>query len=51
MACLKGHLECVKVLLDGGASVFAIDDDGNTPVHYAFFGLVLIYFIKKQNIN
>lgn len=35
MACLKGNLEFVKVLLKYGANLKVVDEDFNTPLHLA----------------
>eukprot|EP00877_Chromochloris_zofingiensis_P013501 jgi/Chrzof1/8404/Cz03g09120.t1 len=35
VAAKKGHLDCVKVLLEKGANLFSIDRDANTCLHYA----------------
>jgi len=34
-ACIKGHLEVVRLLLDSGADMEAADYSGSTPLHYA----------------
>ncbi|CAH1793949.1 unnamed protein product [Owenia fusiformis] len=34
-ACMNGWLECVKYLIDNGASVIATDVSGCTPLHCA----------------
>lgn len=33
-ACINGHLEIIRYLLDRGASVLAKTDDGVTPLHF-----------------
>uniref|UniRef100_A0A1I8FQC9 RING-type E3 ubiquitin transferase n=1 Tax=Macrostomum lignano TaxID=282301 RepID=A0A1I8FQC9_9PLAT len=38
VACHQGHLEVVKLLLSHKASVSAIDEERDTPLHYAAFG-------------
>jgi ankyrin repeat protein len=37
-AAAKDNLDVAKVLLAAGASVAAVDDDGDTPLHWAVFG-------------
>lgn len=34
-ACIAGYLDVVQVLLDAGASVNVIDQDGGSPLSYA----------------
>lgn len=34
-SCWQGHLEIVKELVKRGASIFAQDQDGNTPLDWA----------------
>ena len=38
MACLRGHEDCVKILLDAGASVLSIDEDGTRLSIMHFMG-------------
>ena len=40
MACHEGYLDLVKFLLNEGADMSDADDEGDTPLHYASFGLV-----------
>lgn len=35
LACLHGHLAVVKLLVRALADINALDDDLNTPLHYA----------------
>lgn len=35
LACLNGHLKCVKTLLSFGASIYVTDSGGNLPLHTA----------------
>ena len=35
LACIRGYTECARILLAAGARVDIIDNDGNTPVHFA----------------
>lgn len=37
-ACLKGHVEVCRILLDVGANVRAKDNYGNTPLNMAAYG-------------
>ena len=34
-ACANGHVECVQCLVDGGADVNAVDNNGMQPVDLA----------------
>ncbi len=34
-ACYKGHLDCIKYLLENAANVYEKDDQGSTPLHNA----------------
>jgi ankyrin repeat protein len=34
-ACKLGHLEIVQCLVEAGADFNAVDEKGNTPLHYA----------------
>lgn len=38
VAAHQGHKELCILLLDNGASLHAVDEDGDTPLHYAAFG-------------
>lgn len=39
VACHQGHLSVVRFLLDRGAHTTTQDQDGDSPLHYAAFGL------------
>lgn len=45
VAAHQGQKDLCILLLDAGASLRAIDEDGDTPLHYAAFGFVT-KFIK-----
>ena len=38
VAAHQGHLELCEILINAGASLSTVDDDGDTPLHYAAFG-------------
>jgi ankyrin repeat protein len=38
IACMENHATAARVLLDAGASVSVLDDDGDQPLHWAVFG-------------
>lgn len=38
VAAHQGQRELCIILLDAGASLPAVDEDGDTPLHYAAFG-------------
>ncbi|XP_012288301.1 E3 ubiquitin-protein ligase MIB2 [Orussus abietinus] len=38
IAAHQGHRQLCTLLLDAGASLRAVDEDGDTPLHYAAFG-------------
>lgn len=38
VAAHQGQKQLCVLLLDSGASLFAVDEDGDTPLHYAAFG-------------
>lgn len=38
VAAHQGQRELCLLLLDSGASLSAVDEDGDTPLHYAAFG-------------
>lgn len=40
VAAHQGQRELCTLLLDAGASLRAIDEDGDTPLHYAAFGYI-----------
>ena len=40
VAAHQGQKDLCTLLLDAGASLRAIDEDGDTPLHYAAFGFV-----------
>lgn len=40
VAAHQGQRELCNLLLDAGASLRAVDEDGDTPLHYAAFGYV-----------
>jgi len=42
VAAHQGQHELCTLLLDAGASLRAVDEDGDTPLHYAAFGYVEI---------
>lgn len=61
VAAHQGQRELCTLLLDAGASLRAVDEDGDTPLHYAAFGYVgnhcwtfdsvdcISLFIKQQS--
>ena len=40
LACHEGYIDLVKFLLNEGADTSEADEEGDTPLHYAAFGLV-----------
>jgi len=40
VAAHQGQRELCTLLLDAGASLCAVDEDGDTPLHYAAFGYI-----------
>lgn len=40
VAAHQGQRDLCTLLLDAGASLRAVDEDGDTPLHYAAFGFV-----------
>lgn len=42
IAAHQGQRELCTLLLDAGASLRAVDEDGDTPLHYAAFGYINI---------
>ena len=35
LACIRGYTECARTLLAAGAKINVVDNDGNTPMHFA----------------
>jgi ankyrin repeat protein len=35
LACIRGYIECARMLISAGGNIDAIDSDGNTPCHFA----------------
>jgi len=60
-ACYHGNLEVCEALLDRGANVFALTNDGDTPLHYLgiysyytplfFFSLPFSFSILCENVE
>ena len=50
-ACVKGHLEVIKFLIQSGASVHARSDQRETPLHVAAAGnhLEVVWFLVRQH--
>lgn len=54
MACMRGHIEMVKFLIQSGAHVNQADDDGLTPLHLAVASgatTTLVAFLLDQGAN
>ena len=54
IAALKGHLDCVRALVEKGANPSCRDFDESTPLHYAAeFGSIniIIFLIKESDAN
>lgn len=50
LAAHHGHLECVVSLVEGGANVFALDEDQSNCLHFAALGghgMVVAYLLSK----
>lgn len=48
VAAHQGQRELCSLLLDVGASLRAVDEDGDTPLHYAAFGYIEIIKFKRR---
>jgi len=35
LACIRGYTDCARILLAAGARLDVMDNDGNTPLHFA----------------
>ncbi len=43
------HLDCFKHLLDAGAPIWAIDENGNNPIHFAINNIAFLEAIAKKH--
>ena len=50
LACHEGYIDLVKFLLNEGADTSEADEEGDTPLHYAAFGLVNSCFLPNKLI-
>ena len=39
LACTQGHLSVVKILVEHGADMAALDEEGHSPMHLVFLRL------------
>ena len=49
-ASKSGHVDCIKALLDAGARIDQINEDGNTPLHLAAYqgrGEAVTYLVQQ----
>jgi len=51
VAAHQGQRELCTLLLDAGASLRAVDEDGDTPLHYAAFGYWKLEIIRSSTTS
>jgi ankyrin repeat protein len=51
VAAHEGKTDVMSVLLDAGASLEEVDDEGDTALHYAAFGYKNQHIVRKLHQN